>query len=408
MISKIILTVTVAFVLGSIGCSTSGCPTSTPGTTGTTSSTSSGKVMTSNCPSPASGAYSALVYSLHASGTELIAAGQDSSGSLVSLTPFSSPTFPIGKPQAMTIVKKQFLYVPMGDTTIQAFQIDRATAALSTIAGSPYTVPTANGTATSAVTDPQGRFLFVGSDSTAEVWAYDIDPNSGALTLVVGSPFTVQFTFFRAHSLTVDATGNFLYVGQGDPSLGIMAFSIDQGNGALIQLAGTPFHLGVAQLHADLAAEFLTGTAQVLSQTSPVAPDTKIYRFSIGSNGVPTPVAGSPFQTRFAPYDFIILPNAKFIFTFGISASTNQQGAIEGFQVDPKTGALTMMPGSPFSSLPIVYTCQLDQSGAYAFCIDGIPGTKFSVLSINSVTGAMMHTGSDLIVNNAFPFAVTD
>jgi 6-phosphogluconolactonase (cycloisomerase 2 family) len=296
----------------------------------------------------------------------------------------------------------------MADTTIQAFQIDRATGALSTIAGSPYTVPTTNGTATSVVADPQGRFLFVGSDNTGEVWAYEIDPKSGTLTLVAGSPFTVQFTFFRARNLTVDATGQFLYVGQGDPSLGVMAFSVDQANGALIQLAGTPFYLGVAQMHADPAAEFLTGTAQVLNQTSPVASDTRIYRFSIGSNGVPTPVAGSPFQAAFAPYDFVVLPNGKFIFTFGTGTSTDQQGAIEGFQVDAKTGALATMSGSPFNNLPVVYTCQLDQSGAYAFCINAIPGTKFSVLSIDSLTGAMIHTGTDLIVNNAFPFAVTD
>jgi 6-phosphogluconolactonase (cycloisomerase 2 family) len=409
MIYKVILTVTAAtLVLVSIGCSTSGCPSATPGTTGTASGTASGKLIPNPCPVPANSTYSALLYSLNASGTALIASGQDSSGSLVSLSSFTSPTFPTSQPQAMAIVNKQFLYIPMGDTTIQAFGIDRSTGALSTIVGSPYTVPTTTGTATSAVADPQGRFLFVGSNNTGEVWAYEIDSKSGVLTLIAGSPFSVQFTFSRASSLTVDATGRFLYVGQGDPSLGVIAFSIDQVNGMLSQLAGTPFHLGVAQLRADPAAEFLAGTAQIQNQSGPAAPDTRIYRFAIESNGVPTPVAGSPFQTTFAPYDLITLPNGKFIFTFGTNPSTHQQGAIEGFQVNTQTGALATIAGSPFTGLPTVYTCQLDQSGTHSFCIDALPGTKFSVLSIDSVTGAVTHTGTDLIVNNAFPFALTE
>jgi Lactonase, 7-bladed beta-propeller len=234
MISKVILTVTAALVLGSIGCSTSGCPTSgTPGTTGTASGTSSGQLQASGCPSPAHGAHSALLCSLNANGTELIAAGQDSSGSLVSPSSFTSPTLPVNEGEAMVIVNKRFLYVPMADTTIQAFRIDRPTGELSTIAGSPYTVPTTDGAATTIVSDPLGRFLFVGSKNTGEVWAYQIDSKSGVLTLITGSPFTVKVGFSAAISLAVNDTGKFLYVGQGDPMLGVMAFSIDQVTGAL-------------------------------------------------------------------------------------------------------------------------------------------------------------------------------
>jgi hypothetical protein len=160
-------------------------------------------------------------------------------------------------------------------------------------------------------------------------------------------------------------------------------------------------------LRADPAAEFLAGTAQIHNQSSSAAPEANIYRFSIGSDGVPTAVPGSPFKTAFAPYDLVVVPNGKFMFTFGTSTSTNQQGAIEGFQVNPKTGALAMMTGSPFNNLPIVYTCQVDQSGSELFCMNSLPGTKFSVLSINSLTGAIVHTGTDLMVNNVFLFAAT-
>jgi len=283
MKSKVILAVTAALILGSGGCSTSGCPTSTPGTTGTASGTSSGRPMPNNCPAPArTGSYSS------ASGKELIAAGLDDAGSLVRVNSFTSPTLPISHSQNRAIVNKEFLYIPVGDTTIQAFKIDRSTGALAATAGSPYTIPSANGKVKTVVADPQGRFLFVGSENTGEVWAYQIDATSGSLTLIAGSPFTAQFGFFAANSLSVDAEGRFLYVGQGNPSLGIIGFRIDQGTGMISPLSGNPFFLGVAQLRADPAAEFLAGTAEIQNQSGSEAPQAGVYKFSIGSDGVPT------------------------------------------------------------------------------------------------------------------------
>jgi 6-phosphogluconolactonase (cycloisomerase 2 family) len=409
MSTKLVFAVTVFFVLGLTGCSTSGCPTTgTPGTIGGTSGPTSGQVQANNCPSLASpGFHSTLLYSLNANGTDLIGARQDSSGSLTLLS-FASPILPINDSEAMVIVRKQFLYVPMGDTTIRAFRIDRSTGGLFAISQSPYTVPTTDGNATTIVSDPLGRFLFVGSKNTGEVWAYQIDSKSGVLTLIAGSPFTFKLGFFAAASLAVNDTGKFLYVGQGDPALGVMAFSIDQITGALNPLAGTPFQLGVAHVHADPTASFLMGTAQIASQASPAVPEASIHVFSIASNGIPTPVAGSPFKTTSVPHDFMIASNGKFIFTFGSNTDTHKQEAIEGFQVNTDTGVLSMMSGSPFKNLPSVYMCVLGQSSNDAFCLDAFSGTKLSVLSIDSMTGAITHTGTDLLLNTRLPFVVTE
>lgn len=406
-----ILFVMVGIILASVGCSTPpGCLGARPGTVGSPSPTSSGKVVPNSCQAAnnETNSFSALIYSLDSSGSGLNAARVDNTGDLVQLTPFTSPTLPVNTAESITIVNKSFVYIPMGDTTIQAFSIDRSTGALTTIPGSPYLVPTEQGIATASIADPQGRFLFVGSRNTGEIWGYTINPSSGALTLIEGSPFTAQFTFLVANSLAINANGMYLYVGQIDPSLGIMAFSIDQASGALIQVPGSPFHLGVAQLHADPVAEFLLGTAQVQNQSGPAARETKIYTFALSGNGVPTPVPDSPFTTEFAPYDFMIVPNGQFVYTFGVDHSSGKQQSIEGFQRSIQTGALTPLSGSPYTTLPPLYTCQLTQTGGLAVCIDGLPGTKFSLLSINTVNGAIAQSGADLPVNNAFPFAITE
>src|SRR4029077_1732737 len=130
-----------------------------------------------------------------------------------------------------TIVNKQFVYVPMGTAnTVEAFSITRSTGALTLITGSPFST-NGPGSADGAWADPLGRFLFVGSEGTGEIWVFQINSTSGALTLVSGSPFTSS-GLISADIMAVDASGKFLYVGQGSPSNGVAAFSIDQSTGA--------------------------------------------------------------------------------------------------------------------------------------------------------------------------------
>ncbi len=161
----------------------------------------------------------------------------------------------------MIIVNKQFLYIPMGDTTVEGFSIDRTTGALTAIQGSPFSVAGVTVTADDVATDPAGRFLFVGSEGGPDIWVFTINSSTGALTTTAGSPFTGSLTV-AADEMTVDASGTFLYAGQTDPTLGVAGFSIDQTTGALTSL-GSAFALGVAQLHASPTAELLLGTAEI-------------------------------------------------------------------------------------------------------------------------------------------------
>ncbi len=330
------------------------------------------------------------------------AAGLSSSGTLALLNPFTPPTLPSTGTDNMVIVNKQFLYVPMGNSTLQAFTINHTGGALTPIAGTPFPAPGAD----SAISDPKGRFLFVGDEFAGQIAVFQIDQTTGALT----TTGTFQsFNMVSADSLAVDGNGKFLYVGQGSttPLIPIVAFSIDQNTGALTEIAGSPFNLGVATVHADSSGKFLLGVSGVLDQPNS-ATDDHISVFSINStSGTPTAVAGSPFSTTAAPFEFAIHPSGQFVYTFG-EDRTGAVAALEGYQLNTSTGALTALPGSPFTSLPIVQDCQFDQSGGAAFCIDAVGGAKFSVLTANPTTGALTHTVQDLTVTNNFPFAITD
>ena len=394
-------------MLGWAGCG-SACPTATlsssAGSGGATGGTATNGTVCGPGTNPGGGGggnSAALLYYLGSS--NILAAGLTTTGSFTAITSVTPPTLPSSSTDNMVIVNKKFLYVPMGDSTVQAFTIDRTSGALTTIPGSPFLAP---GGADTAVSDPAGRFLFVGGEVIGEIAVFQINSTTGVLTPSPGSPFQ-SFNLVSADSMAVDGSGKFLYAGQLSPSNPVGAFSIDQNNGGLTEIAGSPFALGVATVHADASGKFLLGVAGILDQGNPFN-DHHIYVFSIDpTTGAPTPVAGSPFLTTSAPFEFVLSPSGKFVYAFG-SDGTGATAAIEGFQLDSTTGALTALPGSPFTTLPLVADCQFDQGGGAAFCIDSLFGTKFSVLTANPTTGALAHTVPDLTVSNNFPFAVTD
>jgi len=307
----------------------------------------------------------------------------------------------------VVLVTKKYVYVPTGNSTVEGFSIARTTGALTAIPGSPFTATGSGGTTDGAWTDPQGRFLFVGSEASGDIWVFQINAATGALTETAGSPFTSAGAVLlsSADIMTVDASGKFLYVGQLTPSAGVAAFSIDQTTGALTPIPGSPFNLGIAQVRASLTGEFLLGVAQI--QDAGSATDTHIHVFSINpATGVPTEVNGSPFVTASAPFDFAISPNGKFVYTVGTTTGTTTVGAIEGFQM-ATTGVLTKLSGSPFASLPTASGCLFDQSGADLVCADTISGGKLFVLGASATNGALTNVAT-FGSTGGFPFGVTD
>jgi 6-phosphogluconolactonase len=123
---------------------------------------------------------------------------------------------------------------------ISGFNIDPTTGKLTAIPGSPFT--SSEGSGPSAITiDPSGRFVYaVTPGSSSSIWGFSLDATNGQLAPLLGSPFSLA-----AGGLFVvfDPTGNFLYVG-GDA--GINAYTYNQSSGAPALVVGSPFATGVS------------------------------------------------------------------------------------------------------------------------------------------------------------------
>ncbi|HTS37823.1 MAG TPA: beta-propeller fold lactonase family protein [Candidatus Solibacter sp.] len=167
--------------------------------------------------------------------------------------------------------------------------------------------------------------------------AWTIDPSTGALTTIAGSPFLTG-VFSVLGGIAVNDSASMLYVAD--------AGKIDQMsilNGGALQSSGSTL-AGIGQyLALDPLNRFLF--------SSDITPPGYVYAFTLDALGNPAAVPGSPFPVTQAfpdntePNQIVVDSTGSFVFVALLA--TNQ---IAAFSVAPTTGVLNPVPGSPFAT----------------------------------------------------------
>jgi 6-phosphogluconolactonase len=192
---------------------------------------------------------------------------------------------------------------------------------------------------------------------------------SGIPTALSSSPFPSGSGLF----LAVNPSGRFLYTAIDDPTGtgGVFAFTIDSA-GALTAVPGSPFALpGQAGSNSQPFGIVDTGSYVyvALSATNQVA------AFSIVSGtGALTPVPGSPFSAGATPTTLVFA--SKFL--YGLNSL---DGTISGYSIDLNNGVLTPLSGSPFSIVGA--SMATDSLGQYLY-VSGPTGIQAFSISFNS------------------------
>ncbi|MGA7294103.1 MAG: beta-propeller fold lactonase family protein [Terriglobales bacterium] len=163
--------------------------------------------------------------------------------------------------------------------------------------------------ATALTVDASDRFLFVANFSAinpppnaatiGNISAYNIDPSTGELTTITGSPFTSADGIGPA-ALTVDPTNTYLYAVTAGSANSIWCFTINPSNGQLVAVSSSPFSLaagGQFALFDPIGSYFYIG--------SPSAKGIQGYTYDSGT-GAPTLIGGSPFSTGSPPGTMVL------------------------------------------------------------------------------------------------------
>src|SRR5215510_9623087 len=220
-----------------------------------------------------------------------------------------------------------------------------ANGALSSVAGSPFATG-GNGAGggsfapnriTAAIVK---NFLFAGNSGSNNVSAFSINPATGVLTSVPGSPFATGGTAGGVGmSLTTTPDDKFLIVANG-ASMTISVFSI-AANGALTAVAGSPFPSGAA---SSLDSAKVTSDGKFLAVSSALRVPGNIFMFSISAAGALAPAPGSPTTAAGAAgIDCNCASRQLFVALDGVANSR-----VDVFDIG-LTGSLTRIMGSPFN-----------------------------------------------------------
>jgi 6-phosphogluconolactonase len=230
------------------------------------------------------------------------------------------------------------------------------------------------------------QYVYAANYNSNNVSAYSVNTGTGALTPVPGSPFNTaggQPNQGQTGSVAVDPLGKFVYVSSTRPSPEITAYTINASTGALTAISGSPFAAGdgPGQLAVDPSGKFLY-------EANEYGPGG-VFAFTINvTTGALTQVAGSPFSAPYASGAMIGLavhPSGKFLYVTDFSADV-----ILGFVIDPATGALTPISGSPFGA---GLACQfqsvaVDPSGKFAYATDSLCTGLFG-FAIDQTSGTL-------------------
>ena len=254
-----------------------------------------------------------------------------------------------GPNRAVVDPSGQYLLVTKTFSTVQGlgflsvYSIDPGTGALSEAAGSPYFV---SSNPTEILITPSGRFVYVTNQNIGMVSAFTF--SGGVLTPVATSPF---FSGAGATGLAVDASEQHLYVANlsapnpppnSTTKGNVSAFDIDQNTGALSLVTGSPFAAnngnGPSTITVDPTGKFVYAATAGSSFA--------VWCFTINQNGGLTSATNSPFSVVGGGLFSTVDPSGNFYYIGGGSGTS-----IAGYTYNFSTGALTAIAGSPFSTI---------------------------------------------------------
>ena len=256
---------------------------------------------------------------------------------------------------------------------IEAFTIDRATGGLIEVPGSPF--PAAGSGPFKLAIDPQDNFVYVTFSGSNTVASYRIDRNTGALKLN-GSATAGK----GAGAVKTDPSGKFLYVANSIDNT-VSAYQIDWTTGALKPVAGSPFATGIDPNVFAVSNNYL----YLFSGNEVSGSSKSISGYAIDTlSGALTPVPGSPFTGHGSPANYIavdavhnVLYQPTFPAPLGDAFNVNT--------IDPTTGTITFVDITALFEPQEAEAMLTDSSGEILYVIDRWrPGTSDTSTAVGS------------------------
>jgi 6-phosphogluconolactonase (cycloisomerase 2 family) len=300
---------------------------------------------------------------------------------------------------SVTVSCAEYAYVTNAvDNTLSTYSVDAATGALTGIGAptptdvSPHAILGFQADCGPAIFGYKNllreykRYVFVSNEDSNDVSAFAVNNTTGVLTAVFGSPFTAG-----THPQAMASDGTYLYVANAG-SNNVFHYAIDTNTGALAP-AGLPFGAGKNPTSIVL----VPGLASLYLYVANHGGSNDISAINVSDD---TGVPGSRFPAGGNPLSLAVGAGGKFLYSANPDAT---KPSISGFSIDPASGALTQLSGSPFP-LPVSQYMATDQTGAYLYVTTG---TNIVGYAIDATTGALTALAGFPVAAGANAYSIT-
>jgi 6-phosphogluconolactonase (cycloisomerase 2 family) len=269
---------------------------------------------------------------------------------------------------------------------VWSFNVDPVVGTLSLL---EPTLPFDTGGLGAIAMTPSGRFLYALSETS--VAAFSVDPASGSLRAVPGSPFPSDARDSQG-AVGVDPSGRFLVIThRSDVLMGVTVLSINGDTGALLPATRvlTPAGLLPGRVAFTPSGKFL----YVLSYESDAGLGSEVWGFALGPTGELSLLPGTPLPTRPGassrsfPKAVAVTPTGNYLL---VTNDTLPSAFVSAFRIDPSTGTLTAVSGSPFSvAITSAEDLLIDPSGRYAYISSEFTENAVKAFAIDPTTGSV-------------------
>jgi 6-phosphogluconolactonase (cycloisomerase 2 family) len=270
------------------------------------------------------------------------------------------------------------------------------------------TVPTGSAAPASMALHPNHQWIYTAAGQCCPeaqfpfVQAFSLDSATGALSPIPGSPFYAG-TF--SNTVVVHPSGKFLYYDnyytQSPGSKpGLSGYSLGS-NGAPTALSGSPFagYVGASGMAFSPDGKFLFTVPQ---QTQPQG-GSQVYTFSVDTNTGAVSQIGvttvSPSTTYFAAINAVqVAPAGNYVYV--ASDST-----IAAFSLNAQTGQLTPVSGSPFAVVSYLSSFAMSPDGRFLYAAECIPPSEVGLACDGALKTLAVNSNGQISSVGSLPLA---
>jgi 6-phosphogluconolactonase (cycloisomerase 2 family) len=281
-------------------------------------------------------------------------------------------SFSCGSSSSSSSSASHIAYVTLPQTgAVRLLHLNNSSGAITIGAETP---PTQGTTPTGLALDSSKKFLYVANSDSNTISIFKV-AGDGTLTLS-GTPIPGDG---GPREMVLDPSGQFLLVTNAGPHANtVSVFSVNSGAGTLTEVSGSPF-----PAHEGPSGILITPSGKFVYVTSPSTGFITAFTFA---GGVLTEVTGSPFGSGKGVSALTVESSEHFLY-----ATNTTDNTISGFTIDPATGGLKPVPGSPFSSTAGAGPAALAVDTLNKFLYVATPGSTSSVwaFTFDSATGTL-------------------